>query len=226
MLLKSLLKSRLKTPSKPRFSINPISIDSRAYSSIYLCTIFFIQKTIVMKNTKPFMGHLNFQTYGLYFAIILSVLLIGPNSQSFAQELRTFGAVQILGEINGGFPGAGIGFEVPFGKQFSMVADIGAGTQSLGSTIAFKPAIHYYLKKDQEGFFFGPSFKYITLDEKGENDIYTDNLFSLGFTFGAKTQLKSGPLLFMQLNPHKTFGGLNEADVAGISAQLGMSFKL
>ena len=179
-----------------------------------------------MKILKSFFKHLKNQMYVPHFVIVFFIVFGGSPTQVVAQEIRTFGYLQALGEINGGFPGAGIGIENPFGKHFAMAADFSVSFQSLGTAMELKTAAHYYFRKDQQGLFLGPALKYISLDEKGENARYLDELYAVGFTVGIKSQIPKGPMLFIALNPHKTIGERDEGDVAGISGQLGLSFSL
>ncbi len=181
---------------------------------------------LIMKKPNFSQTHLSTLIKVPFLVIALFFMLFITPNRSIAQEFRAFSALQFLGEINGGFSGAGLGFESAVGRHLSLAADLALGFQSVGSTVTIQPAVLFYPKEDQRGVFFGPSFKYILLDEKGENARYADKLYALGFSVGVKTKIRNGPMLFLMVNPHKTVGGPNESDVAGISGQLGLSFKL
>lgn len=167
----------------------------------------------------------NFLFSSMSFLLVF-IACITPNETISGQELRLLAGVQVLGEINGGFSGMGVGFENPLGRHFALNADLNVGSQSRGTTIAFKPAVLYYFSAQQKGFFIGPSAKFISLKEKNENDRYDDNLYALGFSLGFKSNITERSKFLININPHKTVGGSNEADVAGISVQVGYAYRL
>lgn len=159
-----------------------------------------------------------------YVYVVLLGLYASPLR---AQELRLQGTMSILGEINGPFAGIGAGFENQVSTHFSLNVDVLWASQDLGTTLDFRPAVHYYFSSGQQGFYIGPSFKYIRLQEREENvDRYTENLYAPGFNFGVKSRLGEFGSLGLNLNPHITVGGSHESNVAGMSFQLGLGYSL
>lgn len=162
--------------------------------------------------------------FTLSFLLLLSILLVKNIN---AQELRLYGGVQVYGSVNGAFTGPGIGFENSIARHFTLNADLNAGFSSTGSAIEFKPAVQYYFKPQNRGFYIGPSFKYIRLNEKGNNEEYVDDLYSIGFNVGIKTEFKSKYVFLFNASPHATIGGAApESQVAGMSVQAGIGIKL
>lgn len=160
------------------------------------------------------------------FSLLLFFLFLLSASKTDAQEFRLSGSVQILGEINGAFTGFGLGLENPLGKHFSLSADVNAGYSDKGRALAIRPAIHYFLSREQKGFYIGPSVKYIHLKERLDYDRYQDELFAVGFSLGAKSKINDRLILTLDLSPHKTLGGNNEADVAGISGGISIGYRI
>ncbi|MBK7883138.1 MAG: DUF3575 domain-containing protein [Chitinophagaceae bacterium] len=140
--------------------------------------------------------------YSLFPAITFNAFSKNTN----AQELRLYGGVQVYGSVNGAFTGPGIGFENSIARHFTLNADLNAGFSSTGSAIEFKPAVQYYFKPQNRGFYIGPSFKYIRLNEKGNNEEYVDDLYSIGFNVGIKTEFKSKYVFLFNASPHATIG--------------------
>lgn len=158
-----------------------------------------------------------------YLLVALSGLFI---SSLHAQEVRLQGTMSLLGEIDGPFTGIGAGFENPMGTHFSLNLDVMWGSQDLGSTFEFRPAVHYYIGSEQRGFYAGPAFKYIRLNEKAEADgRYADNLYAPGFNLGVKSRLGEFGTVGLNLNPHITVGGSHESNVAGMSMQVALGYS-
>ncbi len=133
----------------------------------------------------------------------------------------------ILGYVNDPFTGIGLGVETSLGTHFAFNMDVNWGKQNGGETIEFRPAVHYYMGKAQKGLFIGPALKYIDVKEPDEtNGTYTDNLYALAFNVGVKSFLSEQWTLSFLASPHLTVGGGGESNVAGISAQLSVGYKL
>ena len=145
--------------------------------------------------------------------------------QVFGQELRVQGNFLVLGYINDPFIGFGVGLENPMGKHFSLNLDANYGKQDRGRTLEFRSAVHYYVGRNQTGFYIGPALKYINLKEENELiDRYDDHLYAPGFDIGVKTDFLGFSSLGLNLNPHLTVGGDGESAVAGMSAQVALGF--
>ncbi|MCB0668643.1 MAG: DUF3575 domain-containing protein [Saprospiraceae bacterium] len=157
-------------------------------------------------------------------ALTVFILLISIGKTE-GQELRFGLSSQILGEINGGFTGYGFGIESRLSDHFSISGDCNIGYQSRGRALELKPAVLYYLNEQQKGIYLGPSMKYITIREKLDFNRFSDKLYAFGFSLGWKGTLSDHILLNLNLSPHKTFGGRNEADVAGISGQFSIGYR-
>jgi hypothetical protein len=54
---------------------------------------------------------------------------------------------------------------------------------------------------------------------------WDDSLYSIGFNLGFKAILSDKMTLAFVTSPHKTVGGSQESDVAGISAQLALGYR-
>lgn len=159
---------------------------------------------------------------------ILTLLLLGGlySSSIIAQEVRVQGNMLILGEINNPFIGAGAGIEAGMGQHFTLNFDINWGTQDRGTTWEFRPSVNYYIGKEQRGLFFGPAFKYIRLTEsEADTNRWDDSLYSIGFNLGFKALLSDKMTFAFITSPHKTVGGREESDVAGISAQMALGYR-
>ncbi len=159
---------------------------------------------------------------------ILTLLLFGGmySASLLGQEVRLQGNMLILGYINDPFIGAGAGIEAGMGEHFTLNFDANWGSQEAGSSLELRPAVNYYFGKEQKGLFVGAAFKYINLNESGENtDRWEDNLYSIGFNLGFKALLSEDWTLAFTASPHKTVGGQREGDVAGISAQVALGYR-
>ncbi|MFK7747980.1 MAG: DUF3575 domain-containing protein [Kordia sp.] len=147
-----------------------------------------------------------------------------------SQEIRLLGGVQVYGGLTGAFIGPGVGIEGNIGKHFTINTDFNFGFQEKGSAIEFKPAVHFYFSKENKGFFIGPSFKYVAINEKNDLDVYSDDVYSAGFSLGLKSVFKDRIYYFIQANPHYSLGSSNGpgelGSVAGISVNVGLSYKL
>ncbi|WP_430408257.1 hypothetical protein [Kordia sp.] len=147
-----------------------------------------------------------------------------------SQEIRILGGAQVYGGLTGAFIGPGVGIEGNLGKHFTINTDFNFGFQEKGSAIEFKPAVHFYFSKENRGFFLGPSFKYVSINEKNDLDIYADDVYSAGFSLGVKSLFKGNIYYFIQANPHYSIGSSNGqgalGSVAGISVNFGLSYKL
>lgn len=164
--------------------------------------------------------------FNRWFVAIASLMLIFISTEHLrAQELRISAGTQILGEINGAFTGFGIGFENRITDHFSLAGDLNLGLQKRGSAYEIRPAIHYFINRVQKGFYIGPSGKYIILKEKLDFNRFDDRLYAFGFSLGWKGVVNDHLLYNLNLSPHKTFGGRNESDVAGMSAQISIGYR-
>ena len=170
----------------------------------------------------------------LYFKTVTSLLfatcfLIFTNSVH-SQEIRLLGGVQVYGGLTGAFIGPGVGIEGNLGEHFTINTDFNFGFQEKGSAIEFKPAVHFYFSKENKGFFIGPSFKYVAINEKNDLDIYDDNVYTAGFSLGLKSVFKDNIFYFIQASPHYAIGSSSGSGklggVAGISVNFGLSYKL
>jgi hypothetical protein len=160
---------------------------------------------------------------------ILFLLFLGCvcSTNTQAQEIRVQGNMLILGYIDDPFLGAGVGIEAGLGEHFTLNADGNWGSHERGSSLELRPAVNYYFGMDHKGFFVGAAFKYISLNEKDDAaDSWEDNLYSIGFNLGFKALMSEGWTLGFTASPHKTVGGHTEGDVAGISAQLALGYRL
>jgi len=159
---------------------------------------------------------------------ILTLLLFGGlcTGSLLAQEVRVQGNMLILGYIETPFIGAGAGIEAGLGEHFTLNLDANWGSQEEGSSLELRPAVNYYFGTERKGLFVGAAFKYINLNESGENsDRWEDNLYSIGFNLGFKALLSEDWTLAFTASPHKTVGGQREGDVAGISAQVALGYR-
>jgi hypothetical protein len=168
-------------------------------------------------------NHYTMKSMLRYMFILAGILLA---NHATAQEVRLQGNMMILGEIENPFLGFGVGYENPLGKHFSVGLDVNVGWQEEANAIDFRPAVRYYFGQEQFGFFAGVSFKYISLNEKDEEQgQWEDNLFAPGLDLGVKARLGDFGSFGILLNPHKTVGGSGEADVAGMSAQVFFGYR-
>ena len=159
---------------------------------------------------------------------IFTFLLLGGvySGSLLAQEVRVQGNMLILGYIENPFLGAGAGIEAGMGNHFTLNVDANWGTQEDGTSLELRPAVNYYFGQEHKGLFVGAAFKYINLKESEEsNDVWEDNLYSIGFNLGFKALLSEDWTLAFTASPHKTVGGQTEGDVAGISAQLALGYR-
>ena len=162
----------------------------------------------------------------LFITICFSFFTISVHSK----EIRLLGGVQVYGGLTGAFVGSGVGIEGNLGKHFTINTDVNFGFQEKGSAIAFKPAMHFYFSPENKGFFIGPSFKYVSINEKNNLDLYSDNVYTAGFSLGLKSVFKGRIYYFIQANPHYSIGSSSGpgalGSVAGISVNFGLSYKL
>ncbi len=161
-----------------------------------------------------------------YVKVIIGFLIVFSINQASSQELKIHLGTQIYGMIDGGFNGGGIGFESPLTQKSTFDFDFTIGTQSRGTAYSFKPSYLFYLSENQKGFFIGPSLKYISLKEKEGRNSFDDSLYALGFSLGFKFDFLNDFDLLFKLNPHLTVGGQGEGNVAGISGQFGLSYRI
>ncbi len=147
-------------------------------------------------------------------------------STSYGQEVRVNGGMLVLGYVNDPFTGFGVGIETSVGTHFTFNMDVNWGAQNGGSSLAFRPALHYYAGQKQKGFFVGPALKYIHANEPDESQgTYADNLYALAFNLGVKSLLSEKWTLSFLASPHVTVGGSGESNVAGIGAQISLGYK-
>lgn len=158
------------------------------------------------------------------FCLFVLSLLFNPGQLS-AQEVRLYGSMQVFGYVNGGFNGFGVGLENPFSRRWALNADVNIGTQDRGRATEIKPALHYYFSDNHDGFFMGPSIKYTLLEERDGRQEYDDALYCVGFSLGVKTRFQDNWLFVFTANPHKSIGGRNVGDVAGLSVLLGLGYR-
>ena len=143
-----------------------------------------------------------------------------------AQEVRVQGEMIILGYIGQPFIGVGAGIEAPFGQHFSLNFDANWGSQEDGIAWEFRPAVNYYISKEQKGVFVGPALKYIKLKEREESaENWENNLYTIGFNLGVKALLSESMSFSFTASPHFAAGGQQEANVAGITAQLALGYR-
>lgn len=146
---------------------------------------------------------------------------------SYAQEIRVQGNMLILGYIDDPFVGAGVGIEAGIGERFTLAADGNWGSHERGSSLELRPAVNYYLNPEKQGIFVGAAFKYISLAEKKNVESGWENhLYSIGFNLGFKAVVNEHLTLTFTASPHKTIGGRREGDVAGISTQLAVGYRM
>jgi|WetSurMetagenome_2_1015567.scaffolds.fasta_scaffold346304_1 hypothetical protein len=160
-------------------------------------------------------------------SILTFLLAMGFYAVSLrAQEVRVQGEIMILGYIGQPFVGAGVGIEAPLGTHFSLNFDANWGNQDDGTALEFRPAVNYYFGQEQKGMFVGAALKYIKLSERDEStDMWENNLYTLGFNIGVKALLSESWTFGFTASPHVAVGGMEEGDVAGITAQLGLGYK-
>jgi outer membrane lipoprotein SlyB len=170
------------------------------------------------------------QLQKLAFGLLCAICFLLSTNTVHSQEIRLLGGVQVYGGLTGAFVGPGIGIEGNLGKHFTINSDINFGFQEKASSIEFKPAVHFYFSKENKGFFIGPSFKYVAINEKNDLDVYSDEVYTAGFTLGLKSVFKGNIYYFIQANPHYAVGSSNGpgalGGVAGISVNFGLSYKL
>ena len=181
--------------------------------------MYFNWKVSLCKNPR-------FLTSHFLPLFISSIAFLFSAKKAHTQELHLSGGVQFYGEINGGFSGFGLGLENEISRHFSLSGDVNVGYNKIGRAVELRPSVHYYFNQDQKGFYIGPSLKYIILKEVWDLDLYDDQLYAVGFSLGIKTEINEHLIFSLNLSPHKTIGGLNEADVAGISGQLNIGYRL
>lgn len=160
---------------------------------------------------------------------VCMILVFGWVNCSTAQEIRINGAGQIYGNLSGTFIGPGIGFESSVSSHFTINADVNFGFQSRGSAIAFKPALHYYFSTEQKGFFIGPSFKYVSINEKDNIDFYSDNVYALGLSLGVKSFIDDQFTFSFATSPHYSLGSSNNpgdlGSVMGIGFNVSVGYR-
>lgn len=147
-----------------------------------------------------------------------------------SQEIRGLMGIQVYGDLTGAFVGPGIGIESDLGKHFTINSDFTIGFQEVGTAFQFKPAVHFYFRQDNKGFFIGPSFKYVSLNEKNNLDNFVDDIYTVGFSLGLKSTFKNRFNYFISSSPHYAVGSStgtrNLGGVAGISFNVGLAYKL
>jgi hypothetical protein len=174
-------------------------------------------------NFRPEKNHIIMKTY-IVHAVLFAILFVGGRIN--AQEVRLQGNLMVLGYIENPFVGFGVGYENGLGKHFSVGLDVNVGWQEEANAIDFRPAVRYYFGQEHFGFFGGVSFKYISLNEKNEEQgQWEDNLFAPGLDLGVKARVGDFGTFGILLNPHKTVGGSTEADVAGMSANVFFGYR-
>jgi len=184
----------------------------------------FLQSSVFTTYTQGHHRLFYVSLHALAVAVISTVLLFTA-SNTQAQELRLNSNVTIVSDMNSPFPGIGVGLEGAMGQHFAAVMDANFGFGKIGTLMMFKPGVHFYFKKGQTGFFFGPKLSYMKMLEKNDEDIYVDNIYGGGFSIGVKSRLSTSTSLHIMLTPQLVVGDTN-GDGGTATLQVGLGFNL
>ncbi|MBK9106012.1 MAG: DUF3575 domain-containing protein [Saprospiraceae bacterium] len=157
------------------------------------------------------------------FIIVLCIW--GYTSSLYGQEFRVQGNMLVLGEIESPFIGIGAGIEAGLGEHFSLSFDFNWSTQADGSVIEYRPAVNYYIKKGQSGFFSGVALKLYNLNENDVTPSWEHKFYFIGINVGYKALLSDNWTLSFMACPHFGRGGYGPSTSMGISAQLGLGYR-
>ncbi len=159
----------------------------------------------------------------------LFVFLLGlsfSTNQLDAQELRLTSATFALGEIPRSYNGVSLGLETSLSTHFTLGVDGSYAYNSLkGGLWAIQPTVRFYFNDDHTGFYLGANTKLMKLNELDDRNEYPSHLYALGFDLGFKSRITESLMLIVQASPHLTVGGPGVSDVAGISGNIGLSYR-
>ena len=164
----------------------------------------------------------------LTFSILFFSFLFSANSQEF----KFYGTGELLGNISDPFLGPGIGFESRISDHFTVNTDLNVGFNDRGTAYQFRPAVHYYFNKELKGVFIGPSLKYIRFQEKNNLDLFHDNVYTVGFTLGLRSNIKNNFFYLVSVAPHYALGASTSpgrqalGSIGGIGFNFGVGYRL
>jgi hypothetical protein len=146
----------------------------------------------------------------------------------FGQEVRLNTNMLVLGYIESPFLGVGAGVEAGVGKHFSLSFDFNWGKQHDGTALEYRPSVNYYIKTDQLGFFAGAAINFINLTESDESNggFPGTKFYSLGINMGYKVLISDHWTIGFTAYPQYTPMVIRPEGSLGISAQIGVGYRL